>query len=179
MPAVLATFARPFDDVFGATAEVLAASRRPDRPPVEITNVVVGVSYEPLVRLSVELGADLGPSALDDPITLGGPPDWCISIATPGDADAAAEELASVARERGVAFARHFGTFDALLAQHRGQESDQFGVMVPLLLAAAGRTDEARDALAHHHPRDPQSARAATLARKLDVWLSGQASTSA
>jgi hypothetical protein len=175
-PAVLVTFARPFDDAFGAIAEVLAVSRVPDRPPVQITNLVVGVSYEPLLRLYAELGEDWGRSALDDPITVGEPPRWRISINTPRDAEAAAEELASLVREHDVAFAGRYATFDALLAEHRGEESNEFGVMVPLLLAAAGRVGEARDALAQHTPHDPEHVPdEATLVRKLDAWLRGQA----
>ena len=83
-PAVLVTFARPFDDAFSAIAEVLAALGVPDRPPVEITNVVVGVSYEPLLRLYAELGEDWGRSALEDPVTVGDPPRSRISISLNG-----------------------------------------------------------------------------------------------
>ena len=118
---MLVTFARPFDDVFAATAEVLAVLRQSDRPPVKITNLVVGVSYEPLWRLYAELGEDFGRTALDDPITVGGPPDWRLSINTPHEVEAAAEQLASLVSEHGVAFAARYATFDELLAEHRGE----------------------------------------------------------
>ena len=94
-PVALATLMRSLEDGFAATAEVLGMSRMPDRPPVSVTSLVVGVSYEPLRRLARSLGEEeFGLTALEEPV--GGleddAPDWRINVSTEADVGAAADE---------------------------------------------------------------------------------------
>ena len=77
----------------------------------------------------------------------------------------------------GVAFAEQYADFDTPLAAHRADDPEEFGVMVPLLLASAGRVDEARDALARYRPHDYEDVGLfeVTLVGKLTAWLDGGA----
>src|SRR2546426_8822006 len=62
----LAAFTRQLDDEFVATAEIDMAGTWPDRPPVILTGLTVGVAYEPLRRLSPLLGEWVRLAVLED-----------------------------------------------------------------------------------------------------------------
>jgi hypothetical protein len=109
----------------------------PDRPPVPVTHVRVGVAYAPLRRLWPLLDRfDL--EVLDEDVW---PEEERLELATAEDAERAARRLAALIGERAVAFAERHASLEALTAQ-----------AAPLtraaLLAAAGRFGAARDALA-------------------------------
>jgi hypothetical protein len=64
-----------------------------------------------------------------------------------------ADQLAGLALEEAVAFAQRYMSVDALLDAHRDDdESEGVNMVVPALLATAGRFDEARGALARYRP---------------------------
>jgi hypothetical protein len=167
-------FMRALDDDFSATAEILAMGR-PDRLPVRIHQLLLGVSYEPLARLLSALDDDLGIAALSEPIDriVDREPNWRIELAKPSDVDGAADALAALILADGLAYAERYATFEHLLAAHRGEEADEFGVMVPLLLASIGRADAARQALTVYRPNNEQDVGPGekVLARRLAEWL--------
>lgn len=147
---VLAGFVRPLGDEFAATAEYTRAFSTPDRPPVRITQPMFGVAYEPLRRLWPLLEDHVRIAALTE--SVGDMPERArvcgIDVHTPADVAPAAKQLAGLALERAVAFAERYTSVDALLEAHRDDESAGVNMIVPALLAAAGRFEEARSALA-------------------------------
>jgi hypothetical protein len=172
------SFVRAIDDDFSATAEILTMGR-PRHLPVRIHQLLLGVSYEPLRRLLVVLDDDLGSSALSEPIDsiVEREPNWRIELAQPSDVDRAADGLAGLILSHGLAYAERYATIDRLLGAHRDDDSNEFGVMVPLLLASAGRIGEARQALAVYRPHDEQDVGPGekALAQRLGEWLDSAA----
>jgi hypothetical protein len=144
----LAAFVRPLSDGFAATAEYTRALSTPDRPPVWITQPMLGVAYEPLRRLWPLLGDYVGIAALTDlPESAYG-----MEVHAQGDVAPVVKQLARLALERAVAFAERYTSVDALLEAHHEDESEGPNQVVPALLAAAGRFEEARSALARYRP---------------------------
>jgi len=149
----VAAFRRPISDDFCATAEFLRTSfDGPDWAPLEVT-AVVGVSYGPAYRLwplvcdreTPDLTIDVG--ELLDP-----PQDVSVDVARPADAHRAAAELIAPVLAYGLPYAERHADVDALIAQSKS-DPDEYGwqaEVVPLLLAAAGRSDEARGRLAEY-----------------------------
>ncbi|HTC60809.1 MAG TPA: hypothetical protein VK691_11915 [Solirubrobacteraceae bacterium] len=144
----LAAFVRPLSDEFAATAEYTRALSTPDRPPVRITQPMLGVAYEPLRRLWPLLGDNVRIAALTAlPESAGR-----MEIHTQDDVAPVAKQLAGLALERAVTFAERYTSVDALLDAHRDDEVEGPSQVVPALLAAAGRFEEARSALARYRP---------------------------
>jgi hypothetical protein len=109
---------------------------------------MLGVAYEPLRRLWPLLGDYVRIAALTDL-----PESACrTEVHTQGDVAPVAKQLAGLALERAVTFAERYTSVDALLEAHRDDESDGLNQVVPALLAAAGRFEEARSALARYRP---------------------------
>jgi hypothetical protein len=148
-PFVLAQLVRPLADGFAATAEVLLSSVSPDRPPVLVNDVSLGLAYEPLRRLWPLLGdrfqlalvATSAREADDDESAL-------FELGATREVPHAVEALASVILDRAVPYAQRYASFDALLAAF----ADGDDIRRPALLAAAGRFDEAAAALARYEP---------------------------
>jgi hypothetical protein len=174
---------RPVADEFVATIEVWQAGSVPDRPPVVVTYMHAGVGYEPLRRLAPLLGMfDLAvQSTLVWPHSFAEDADdeddeeeefQHRKLRTLDEADQLAGELAAVARERAVPYARRYADLDLLLARVSGPRCGT--VRRAALLASAGRFDEARASLAQlappapgvHWMRDEQRA-----ARQLERWI--------
>jgi hypothetical protein len=144
----LAAFVRPLSDDFTATAEYTRALSTPDRPPVLVTQPMLGVAYEPLRGLWPLLGDSLRIAALTTlPETAGG-----MEVHTQDDVAPVAKQLAGLALERAVAFAEGYTSVDALLEAYHDDESEGSNQVVPALLAAAGRFEEARNELARYRP---------------------------
>jgi hypothetical protein len=138
----LAAFVRPLGEDLAATAEIDMASSLPDRPPVRLTRVTVGVAYEPLRRLWPLLGDlvslhALAEEAVDD--------EWELEVWGRGDVPAAVETLAAIVIDRAVPFAERYASLDAVIAERRGDD-----LISAALLAAAHRFAEADAALAAH-----------------------------
>lgn len=109
---------------------------------------MLGVAYEPLRRLWPLLGDYVRIAALTDL-----PESACrMEVHTQGDVAPVAKQLAGFALERAVAFAERYTSVDALLEAHRDDESEGPNQVVPALLAAARRFEEARSALARYRP---------------------------
>jgi len=148
----LVSFVNPLSDDFAATAEYTRALSTPDRPPVRISQPMFGVSYEPLRRLWPLLGNHMRISALTE--NVADMPATArvrrLEVHTQAEVAPVATQLAGIALEGAVAFAERYTSVDALLEAHRVDESEDVRDIVPALLAAAGRFDEARDALTHY-----------------------------
>src|SRR5947208_2655741 len=67
---------RPLTDGFAATAEVDLVPASPDRPPVAVNDVSVGVAYEPLRRLLALLGDRFGLALLGTSTRFPDDEDW-------------------------------------------------------------------------------------------------------
>jgi hypothetical protein len=145
-------FVRPLSEEFAATAEYHCAFAIPDRPPVRITQPMFGVAYEPLCRLWPLLDDHVRIAALYESVEdMPERARVCrMEVHTKAEVAPVADQLAGLALERAVAFAEHYTSVEALLEAHRDEESEGVNMVVPALLAAAGRYEEARDALAHH-----------------------------
>lgn len=149
---VLAGFVRPLSGEFAATAEYHCAFKMPDRPPVRVTQPIFGVAYEPLRRLWPLLEDHLRIAALTERVEdMPERARVCgIDVHTKADVAPVAKQLAGLALERAVAFAERYTSVDALLEAHRDDESEGVNMIVPALLAASGRFEEARSALARY-----------------------------
>jgi hypothetical protein len=119
-PFTLVAFVRPIDEQFAATAEVEIEPSVPDRPPVLIREVSVGVSYEPLRRLWPLLGA-FGAAVLQEAPAADGT--TLFEVAAPADVARVADGLARPILDRAVPFARGHANLDGLLRSLR-QEAD-------------------------------------------------------
>jgi hypothetical protein len=169
----LAVFTKSLSPEFAATAELVLVGRVPDRAPVRINQLLIGVCYEPLRRLWAALGQN-SLAALEERIDelAQRPPNWRVNVASTDDVANAVDELGSLILTHAGAFAEPYATIDRLLAEHR-DDTGEFGVMVPLLLAAAGRIDEARVAMPSYRPHDYEDVgpHEAALVHKFEAWL--------
>lgn len=141
----VASFAYPLRGEFAAVAELWRALVMPDRPPVRITQVMIGVRYEPLQRMSSLLGDRFRHGALWGEVghLADRQCEPVFEIATHAQVADAADEIARLLRDRGVPFAEEHASVEALLAAGSGHDDG----MVPAVLAAAGRFMEARATL--------------------------------
>jgi hypothetical protein len=157
---VLANLVRPLEGDIAATAAVDLAVGIPDRLPVRITGVHVGVSYEPLRRLWPLLGDDYELAVLDEPVWPDEPDDWdeddpgerqILAVSSAAEAERALDTITDVIRRAAVPFAEQHGSVEGLLGEFGYDESQgRAGARPVALLAAAGRFDEARAALARY-----------------------------
>lgn len=166
---ILAALRKPLHGDFDATAEVSRGLGIPDRPPVRLTYVSVGVGYEPLRCLSWLLGEREMRNALSEVAAdFGGPSDHAfLEIADEGDVPRVVEIVAAVVGDHGAAFAEPYASVDALLDDLQGERRVS-------LLAAAGRLEQARTELAAYVP-GPEYAydrgEHARFVRQLTRWL--------
>jgi hypothetical protein len=154
-----AGFVRPLSDGMAATASVGIAGSVPDRLPVRVTHLLVGVGYEPLRRLWPLLGAVYHLALLHEEVPLpfpdGDPNDedtWSLQVSDAGDADAVAETIAALVLRESPAFVAQYASVDLLLEEFGYRLDGAVQDRVVALLAAAGRLDEAREALARYRP---------------------------
>src|ERR1700760_490479 len=128
----LAVFRYPLDGGFAATGEVWRASNFPDRPPVLVTSVFVGVSYEPLRRLSPLLDLyevsvlheDVWPEVSDEEDDEQNSEDP-LEVTTAEDADRVAARLAALIIERAVPFAEQHASLEVLVEEFSGGDQDR------------------------------------------------------
>jgi hypothetical protein len=146
----LASFVLPINDDFAATAEYTGALKVPDVPPIRITQPLFGVSYEPLRRLWPLLDDFSHVATLRENVWE--MPEWAqlcrVEASTPAEIEAAVDALVGPGLDHVLAFAEHHADVDVLLEGLRPEESIHQNQTTPALLAAAGRFDAARDALA-------------------------------
>jgi hypothetical protein len=177
-------FIRPVSHEFASTLEVFSSAA--PRPPLRVTHVSVGVSYEPLRRLWPLLDR-FGVSVLAEDVRYveedgsirddddeDDDDDWQLEIVRAGDVPGAADELTRLMLDRALPFAERHASLDALLAEFEGDDPDDVHPTVPALLAGAGRFDEARAALDRSRPdegfSDPTRS-ASRYARQLGRWI--------
>lgn len=148
----LACFVCPVDGEFAATIEYRRALKVPDRPPERIARAMIGVAFEPLRRLWPLLDdqphvTTLFQRAKEMPASA-----RCaqIEVHAQEEVPAVAGRLAEIGSQDALAFAESHASVDALLAGLGYRESGPVSMAVPALLAAAGRVDDAREALARY-----------------------------
>jgi hypothetical protein len=149
---VLAAFARRLDDEFGATAEFEVALSTPDVPPVRVTGLEFGITYEPLRRLWPLLGGEFRRGDVlhaDVDELVAGSLDWPVEVATASEVASVADNLAALVIDHAGTLVERYPDVDALLAAYPGESK-----MALALLAGAGRFDEASSALAGYRPTD-------------------------
>lgn len=178
----LATFLYPTGSDFAATAEVSRATSFPDKPPVLVTDVSIGVAFEPLRRLWPLLGdfrvavvtEHVWPPEKDEEAGDEGDRVPPFEVRSAADAERAADELAPLILERAPAFAQRYASLDVLL-QESGGAARYRNIRHAALLAAADRLEEARASLELlRPPPDPQlSRRQRRTARQLRRWIDG------
>jgi hypothetical protein len=173
---VLASFVRPLGGEFAATAQYLRGLSTPDRPPVRITQPLFGVAYAPLRRLWPLLEDHVQLNALTESVEDMPERARVCRLEVHGTAEVAgvAEQLAGLALELAVPFAERYTSVDALLDAHRDDDAEGVNMVVPALLAAAGRFDEARSALARYRSETntpEESRRGRRFVYQLTRWI--------
>lgn len=172
----LAGFLRSDGGDIAATAEVSQANVAPDIPELLVSDMSVGVSYEPLRRLSPLLGQftlavlseEVWPPVRDDDGVV-----EPFMVRDARSAEGLAADLAAVILEEAPTFASRYGSFDSLLHQCSldGRRGD---LRYAALLAAAGRFDEACTALDTVAPpwdRPAWARQHRRAARQLRRWI--------
>jgi hypothetical protein len=166
----LAEFESGLDPEFTAVTLIDCQTRGPDVRPLDVIRVATGVAFEPLRRVGPQLAAGLRPavahvlrSALvaydlirdlnqngeirrEDDESTEDEEDWHRRIASAADATAIAEQLVDLILERGIVCARRLADVDVLLGDLE-EEPGSLDWRVPALLAAAGRFEEATEAV--------------------------------
>lgn len=195
---VLVRLVRPLANGFEATAEVELVSRLPDRPPVLVSDVGVGVAYEPLRRLWPLLGDRFKLSLLATstrwPDIAGGEDEKedeeddhadegaLLGVASEREVPAAIEALADMILDRAVPYAERYASLEALFgALEDDEDPDWVDIRAPALLAAAGRFDEAAAALDRYEPpgeSDFFSRQERRTAYQLRRWVTSQGDVS-
>jgi hypothetical protein len=197
--AVIVAFRRQLTDDFSATAKFARSSVGwPDRPPLVVDCVEVGVSYEPLRRLWPawadfggfdELAEDVG--ELMDP-----PRELKAALSRAADVSRVADELSRPVLDHALTFAARHANIDELFEAHRAWNLQQYDtgdpgekavweasafehecLAIPAWLAATGRLDESRQALADYLRTERPYARSkeyARYAQRLIQWLDAQ-----
>jgi hypothetical protein len=174
----LPSFRHPVEGGFTATVEfMLIGSWEVGDPPVKVA-AEVGVDYEPAYYLApLVLGRESYSECETDLGDLLEPPEELVgSMSRVSDADDAARRLVVPVVAHALDYARTHASIDDMVDAARA-EPDMFHLeieQVPLLLAVAGRHDEARDALTRYRATDePEVAQPEyrRFARQLTLWM--------
>jgi hypothetical protein len=174
----LPSFRHPVEGGFTATVEFMLVGRWEDGdPPVKVA-AQVGVDYEPAYCLAPlvldresysECDTDLGD-------LLEPPGDLTVTMSSVSDADDVAHRLVEPVLAHALDYARTHASIEGMLDAARS-DPEMFHLeieQVPLLLAAAGRYDEARDALTGYRAADDWSVAQPEyrrFARQLTLWM--------
>lgn len=148
----LACFTCPLGDEFAATVEYWRVMSVPDRLPVRVSQAMIGVSFEPLRRLWPLLEDQPRVTTVYQGIEEMPERVRCarIEVHTHDEIAPVADQLAGIALEHAVAFAEPHASVDAILGALGYGEAGPVNMVVPALLAAAGRVEQAREALARY-----------------------------
>jgi hypothetical protein len=193
----LTAFGRQLNPDFMVTVRISRASGWPDRPPVVVTDLIAGISYEPLRRLypllgdfqyAIPLGGfdpDLGDGgdndedgweAEDEEDEEDDEESWegnRFEVRSEADVPAVAEQLAELVKESAQAFGDEVASVDALLGELGDPADDYLDVRRAAVLAAAGRYEEASTALERLKPSPGALTRHSgdRTARQLRRWI--------
>lgn len=174
----LPSFRHPVEGGFTATVEfMLVGPWVDDDPPVKVA-AQVGVDYEPAYCLAPlvlgresysEWDTDLG-DLLDPPEEL------VVPMSSESDTDEVARRLVEPVLAHALDYVRTHASIDDMLDAARS-DPDMFHLeieQVPLLLAVAGRHDEARAALTRYRATDEWTVaqpKYRRFARQLTLWM--------
>lgn len=146
--SVSLAFSRPLGEDFRVVA-VIECAGGADRGPVLIDHLFAGVSYEPLRRLYPLLGAPfcrfLPQGAIEEGLAREAEDGCLFEVREPADVAPVAERLSALIEQRAVPAVERVATLESLLEDlDRIEDPWQGSPVVPAVLAAAGRLDEAR-----------------------------------
>lgn len=169
----MAAYIRPLDDEFAATVEIFCSAKVPDILPIRLPPPRIGVSYEPIRRLGPLLdGRDWTAILYRDPNESVDQDRECsLALAKIGEISVTVAALASTIERDAVPFAERYSSVDALLTAHGWGQCRNVPRVVPTLLTAANRFDEARTALDLYRQKLNPSVRDQQLAYQLTRWL--------
>jgi hypothetical protein len=172
---VVGLFRYPLNDEFASTAWFAWLG---DLPPLRVDSVV-GVSYQRSFRVWPYLTNGYPHSELRIGVEdLGRAAGW-VELWELDDVDRAVDELVTPVLDQAMDWAEPHGSVEALLAAlSTSEEADVHLMDVPVVLAAAGRLDDARQALsdALDTPRDRADEQyAAGFAARFEAWLASGA----
>jgi hypothetical protein len=174
----LPSFRHPIEDGFAATVEFeLVGLWQSGDPPVKVA-AEVGVDYEPAYCLAPLMLGRESYSEYDTELgeLLDPPSDFVVTMSKTSDADDVARQLVEPILTHALDHARGHASVEDMVDAAR-TDPDFFDLeieQVPLLLAAAGRHDEAREALARYQATgdwqvaEPEYRR---FARQLRLWM--------
>lgn len=172
----IGSFRRALTGDFSATAQFFSTGGPPHRATLGLVGIV-GLSHAGSYRLwPVLLDSESNELEIDLDDLLRPPRRLVVEISDISDASRAVEELVLPVREHVLEWARQYATVDALIeAYHADSELFVREVqVVPVLLAAIGRHDEARSALADYLKTKRPEVRSheyKRLAYQLTRWL--------
>ncbi len=164
----LGSYERAARDGFAAIADYIQDAefiRGRGRPRLEerlplVVSATVGVTCPPVAQLLQALGADRQNPGRDRELVelVTGGERATFEVASPDEAPAAVAALVELVDRHAAAFAHAGASTDAFVAELEGDRGDldYAREQVPVLLAVAGRTDEAREALRHYRANPPR-----------------------
>jgi len=174
---MVGAFRVPIGEEFAAAVQFeLSTPSRYSHLPLEVTGVV-GVSYERAYRLwPVVWDGEQYELAVELADLVDATPPLTAKVSTPSDVRRAVTLLARPVLAHAVEWAGRYATVDAVLdaCQHDPIFADRQRMVVPVVLAAAGRHDEARSALASYFAvQDPRTEgrEYRRFAYQLNRWL--------
>jgi hypothetical protein len=173
---VLGDFRRPLTDDFSATAFFMRQTFSGREEHLDVSGCI-GISYIPAYRLWRLLGALNDSDVAFDIGTLQDPPvdTMTLTVREPEEVNGAVDVLVSPILERGARRLREYSNVDAILNDYR--ENPNFDLdmrAVPIVLAAAGRYDQALTALADFTGTDREEVKIPEyrqFAERLTRWI--------
>jgi hypothetical protein len=170
---VVGRFRHPLNEDFAATARFAWLG---DTPPLQV-DTAVGVSYRRSYRVWPYLLRGYPHSELRVGVEDLGQASGFVELWELDEVDRAVDQLIAPVLDRALGWAGPFASFDSLLSTLRTSDNAEAHLMdIPVLLAAGGRLDEARqaltDALASHR-EEAEDLLMNDFALRFEVWLAG------
>jgi hypothetical protein len=140
---------RRLPEDFAAIVDVRGALGSGDARVEYVADLVFGLSFEPLRCLSPLLGDQFAMVQVDDAAESLGDDDgeMRLAVGSREEAAAVAAEIAAIIRDYDFTEIERAADLGALLESSTAIREPHFALMVPAILAAAGRFEEARAAL--------------------------------
>ncbi len=145
---MLCRVVRPLPEDFAAIVDVRGALGSGDARVEYVADLVFGLSFEPLRRLSALLGEQFATVQVDDAsLSLGDDGEMRMAVRSREEAAVVAAEIAAIIRNYDFTGIERGADLGVLLESSAAIREPHFALMVPAILAAAGRFEEAGAAL--------------------------------
>ena len=169
---LLGAFRRPLSQEFSLAGQFWQEKGQDRRGTSVVITCEFGVSFDRSYRLwpVVEDDPRVWDAALEDKELTSRGQGVNVTVRSAGDVEAAAMDLAAVAA-RAVTVGGRYATVESLLGYVRSWEEDYAAEIVPLVLAAAGRSGEARSALDEYNARRGSDTGYRSFAFRLNSWM--------